>query len=140
MSPRKLDLKRSLKKTNNELAALNRELATQMIVLASETGETGPLLQAVQTLRSVEKLYSVDDSPRESAEVQQALGDTLLKVGRQKEDKQAIEHAVQAYRGAITMASLLGDDKMRAELKKNYGIARSLLGKGHKTYSLFKVA
>lgn len=140
MAPRKLDLKRRLKQTNNELATLNRELASKMIVLASETGETEPLLQAVKALRSVQTLYSVEDSPRENAEVQQALGDTLLKIGRQSEDKQALEHAVQAYRGAITMASLLGDDKMRAELKKNYGLARSLLGKDNKAFSLFKVA
>ena len=140
MAPRKLDLKRRLKQTNNELATLNRELASKMIVLASETGETEPLLQAVKALRSVQTLYSVEDSPRENAEVQQALGDTLLKIGRQREDKQALEHAVQAYRGAITMASLLGDDKMRAELKKNYGLARSLLGKDNKAFSLFKVA
>jgi len=82
MKPNKLDLKRSLKKTNNKLAKLNRELAEQMVLLASQTGDTGPLIQAVTALRSAQELYSIDNTPRENAEVQQALADTLLKLGR----------------------------------------------------------
>lgn len=140
MAPRKIDLKRSLKKTNNQLALLNRELAEQMILLASQTGQSEPLIQAVKAFRSVQELYSVDDSPRESAEVQKALGDTLLKIGQVSGDTLALEHAIQAYRGAITLASLIGDEKMRRVLKKNYGHARSLLGKDEKAHSLFKVA
>lgn len=135
-----LDLKRDLKKTNNALALLNRELAGQMVLLASQTGDTAPLIQAVAALRSVEKLYSIENTPRENAEVQQALADTLLTLGRANHDNEALEHAIEAYRGAITLASLLGDDVMRRDLKKNYAIARSLLGDQAKTQSLFKVA
>lgn len=136
----KLALKRDLKKTNNALAQLNRELAAQMVLLASQTGDTAPLIQAVSALRSAEKLYSIDSTPRENAEVQQALADTLLTIGRTNHDTEALQHAVEAYRGAITIASLLGDDEMRRDLKKNYSTARALLGNRTKTQSLFKVA
>lgn len=140
MTRKQLELKRSLKKTNNELAKLNLELAGQMVLLAAQTGDTEPLIQAVTTLRSAQELYSIESSPRESAEVQQALGDTLLKLGRANHDTEALNHAVEAYRGAITLASLLGDEKMRKDLKKNYGLARSLLGDRAKTQSLFSAA
>lgn len=140
MKKSKIDLKRSLKKTNNQLAQLNRELAGQMTLLASQTGDTAPLIQAVKSLRSAQELYSIDSSPRENAEVQQALGDTLLKLGRANHDTEALGNAVEAYRGAITIASLLGDEAMRKELKKNYGLARALLGDRAKTQSLFSAA
>lgn len=140
MSRKKLDLKRNLKKTNNELAKLNRELASQMVLLASQTGDTAPLIQAVKTLRSVQELYSIDSTPRENADVQQALGDTLLKLGRANNDTEALGHAVEAYRGAITIASLIGDETMRIDLKKNYGLAKALLGGRSKTQSLFTAA
>jgi len=140
MTRDKLDLKRDLKKTNNALALLNRELASQMVLLASQTGDAAPLIQAVNALRSAEKLYSVESMPRENAEVQQALADTLLTLGRANHDIVALEHAVVAYRGAITLASLLSDNVLRQDLKKNYGLAKSLLGNQAKTQSLFKVA
>jgi len=140
MKRNQLDLKRSLKKTNNKLAKLNRELASQMVLLASQTGDTQPLIQAVTALRNAQELYSIDNTPRENAEVQQALADTLLKLGRANHDIEALNHAVEAYRGAITIASLIGDEPMRKELKKNYGLARALLGDRAKTQSLFSAA
>jgi len=140
MAESKLNLKRDLKRTNNELANLNRELAAQMVLLASQTGDTAPLIQAVAALRSAEKLYSIENTPRENAEVQQALADTLLTLGRINHDTEALEHAAKAYRGAITLASLLGDDELRRDLKTNYGLAKSLLGNQIKAQSLFKVA
>lgn len=140
MKKNKLDLKRSLKKTNNKLARLNRELAGQMVLLASQTGDTQPLIQAVTALRNAQELYSIDNTPRENAEVQQSLADTLLKLGRANHDTEALSHAVEAYRGAITIASLIGDEAMRKELKKNYGLARALLGDRAKTQSLFSAA
>ena len=135
-----LDLKRDLKKTNNTLALLNRELAAQMVLLASQTGDSAPLIQAVTALRSAEQLYSIESTPRENAEVQQALADTLLTLGRTNDDQEALIHAIEAYRGAITLASLIGDNDMRRDLKQNYSTAKALLGDGAKTQSLFKVA
>lgn len=138
--PNEFDLKRELKSVTGEIATLNRELASQMILLAAQTGDTAPLIQAVDALRSAQELYSIETTPRENAEVQQALGDTLLKIGRAHDDPRALEHAIKAYRGAITIASMLGDETMRRALKKNYGLARNLLGNRMSDPSLKGVA
>jgi len=125
---KELDLKRDLKAVTNELAQLNRELANQTILLASQTGNTEPLIEAVEALRTARELYSVENAPRENAEVQQALADTLLTLAREKDDVKALMASIDAYRGAITLASMLGDEVMRQDLRKNYARARNLLG------------
>lgn len=125
---KELALKRDLKSVTQQLASLNRELASQTILLASQTGDTAPLIDAVTALRNARELYSIGSAPRANAEVQQALADTLLTLGRENGDKQALEASVEAYRGAITLASMLGDEGMRRALKKNYARACSLLG------------
>lgn len=109
---------------------LNRELAAQMILLASQTGDTKPLVQAVEALRAADEHYSADATPRENAEVRQALADTLLTLGRANGDFNALRHAVSAYRDAITLASMLGDQRLRKALKRNYALACNLLGQG----------
>lgn len=124
---KELDLKRDMRNVTRELAQLNRDLAEQMISLASQTGETEGLIQAVAALRAARGYYSADNAPRENAQVQQALADTLLKLGRESGDVEALSASVDAYRGAITLASMLGDDAMREDLKKNYARARRLL-------------
>jgi hypothetical protein len=48
------------------------------------------------------------------------IADTLLKVGRTYDDFDALEHAKIAYRDAITLASMLGDQVLRKSIKKNY--------------------
>lgn len=120
-------LKRDFNATTKELAVLNRELAAQMILLASQTGDTKPLVQAVTALRAADEHYSADATPRENAEVRQALADTLLTLGRANNDFGALRHAISAYRDAITLASLLGDQKLRKALKRNYSLANNLL-------------
>ena len=127
-SKSKFSLKREHQQVSRELAVLNRELATKMILLASQTGDTGPLINAVDALKRADQLFSAESTPRETAEVRQALADTLYTLGKAKDDVAALEHSIEAYRGAITLASLLGDNDMRARLKKNYGLARNLLG------------
>jgi len=124
----KFSLKREHQKVSRELAVLNRELATKMILLASQTGDTKPLISAVNALKKADQLFSAESTPRETAEVRQALADTLYTLGKAKDDVAALEHAIEAYRGAITLASMLGDNDMRSRLKKNYGLARNLLG------------
>lgn len=125
-----LRLRRDIKSTTRKLAVLNRELASQMILLASQTGDTRPLIQAVAVLHAADERFSADATPRENAEVRQALADTLLTIGRAKNDFNALRHAVSAYRDAITLASMLGDQKLRKSLKRNYALARNLLGQG----------
>ncbi|WP_409433477.1 hypothetical protein ACJ3XI_02935 [Litorimonas sp. RW-G-Af-16] len=133
-------LQEQLADTNSELGYLNRALAIQMISLATQTGETEPLSEAVTALRSAQAYYSFETCPREHAEIQQALADTLLLLGKANQDKAALEKAKQAYRGAITLASMLGDERMRADLRSNYKLTMTLLGQHTKTASLFKVA
>lgn len=123
-----LSLKRNLKQNTRDLAELNREMASQLIMLASQTGEVEPLKQAVDTLRKIDTLYSSETTPRETAEIRQTLADTLLTIGKATNEVETLEHAIAAYRDAITLASVIGDETMRKSLKRNYGLARSLLG------------
>jgi tetratricopeptide (TPR) repeat protein len=122
------NLRRNHRKATMDLANLNREMAVQMIVLASETGDTRPLIDAVKSLRTAEELYQQDTTPIENAEIHKKLGDVLLKVGKNEDDMEALDYAIIAYRGAITIASLLGAEALRAEARKNYAIARSCRG------------
>ena len=124
----KFMLKKEHNKNTQELAKLNRELAAQMILLASQTGDTEPLKQAVDALRAVDELYTAHTTPREKAEIRQTLADTLLTLGRANDDITALEHSIIAYRDAITLASMLGDQKLRKALKRNYNLAKNLLG------------
>lgn len=124
----KTRLKKDYKNTTRELAKLNRELAAQMILLASQTGDTAPLIHAVEALRAADELYSGDATPRENVEIRQAIADTLLTLGRANNDVKALENAIIAYRDAITLASLLGDQRLRKSLKRNYATTRNLLG------------
>ena len=47
-----LELRRDFKEATQELVVLNRELASQLILLSSQTGDPTPLIAAVNTLRS----------------------------------------------------------------------------------------
>ena len=135
-----LDLKREYKSVTGKLALLNRELAENMISLAEQTGETRPLIQALNALHSARQTFTIESTPRENAEIQQLMANTLLKIGRQTDDVRCLEHAIKAYRGAITLASMLGDDTMRRELKRDYSLARNLIGQRGSNQSLLGVA
>jgi hypothetical protein len=122
----KLAMKRRLKNVTQDLAELNLELASQMVLLASQTGDTDPLIQAVKALRQAEDIYTLQSMPQGNLEVQQALGDTLLTLGRAQNDIKALMSAADAYRAAITLASMVGDHKLRRALKRNLGHADAL--------------
>lgn len=119
-------MKRKLKTVTQDLAALNQELASQMVLLASQTGDVAPLIQAVKALRKAEDIYTLQSMPRENLEVQKALGDTLLTLGRAQDDIEALTSAIESYRAAITLASMLGDETIRRILKQNLGHAKNL--------------
>ncbi len=123
---KKLDLKRDYKKATRQLADLNRDLAAKMILLASQTGDTSPLIQAVDALQKADELFSVDSTPREIAEIRQALAETLFTLGKAQDDPDAIAKSLDAYRSAITLASLISDDDMRTKLKRNYAKAKKM--------------
>lgn len=134
------NLNRELSSVNSKLGGLNRELAAKMIQLAAQTGDTSSLIEAVQALRKAKTYYQVETAPRDSLDVQHALADTLLCLGRQTNDKMALNNALEAYRSAITLASLIGDEDLRADLKSNYTLTQGLLGEAERTPSLFNVA
>ena len=116
-----------LVRITHQLATLNRELASQLVLLSSQTGDTAPLVNAVRALRKVQAHYSAEQAPRENAEVHEALADTLVKLGRAGHDAQALEHAVLSYRSAITLASLIGEDGWRRSLRRKYADAQAAL-------------
>ncbi len=131
-------LRRAHQNATAELAQLNREMALRMIALAHETGEVRPLIDAVKALRSSEELFSQDTAQIDSARIQKKLGDVLLNVGKNENDIAAIEAAISAYRGAITIASMLGAQNLRREARKSHALALNYIGKGDRsqTFSL----
>lgn len=120
-------LEARLGRVTQQLASLNRELAGQMVLLADQTGDTRPLLGAVQALRRVKDSYSRDHAPRETAEVNAELADALFALGRSNDDVEALEHSVEAYRAAITLSSLLGDEGWRRDLRRRHDTAEAAL-------------
>lgn len=135
-----LKMRRDLREAQTAIAILNRELAAKMISLASKTGNTRPLIEAVQSLSKTNQLYTQTETPKSHAEIQKALGDTLFKLARAEEDKVALDHAIIAYRGAITVASLLGETKLRNAAKKNCALAMNLRGYQPDTVSAYSAA
>lgn len=122
-----LKLRRELSETNEALAILNRELVGKMIALAATTGDAAPLIEAVQNMSRTENLYTPSNTNIAHAEIQKALGDTLFKLARKENDPASLEYAIKAYRGAITLASMLGETKLRSAAKKNCLLAENLL-------------
>ena len=60
--------------------------------------------------------------------------------GRKTGDREALGSARDAYRGSITLASLLSDEKLREELRLSYREVLDLLGEGKKPTPLFRTA
>ena len=136
----KADLQIALARTDAQLGKLNWELAVELTRLAEATNDPAPLMQAVSALRSAVRYYSFEDAPREHAVIQQGIADTLLSLGRRTGDRTALEAARDAYRGAITLASLLSDDRLREDLRVNYKLTLTLLGDRPRNQSLFSAA
>ena len=121
------DLGQRLSTVTRELAGLNRELASQMVLLASQTDDPEPLIGAVEALRKVQAYVETQDDPRDAGEVHRALADTLFALGRANTDADALASAVASYRAAITMASLIGDDDWRHAIRADYNACRAAL-------------
>lgn len=134
----KLDAK--LANTDARLALMNAQLAAQMVQLAGQTDDLAPLKQAEEALSSARNYYTYENTPVEIGMVQVALGDMFLKLGRLHSDKAAYASAKKAYRAAITLASMHGDDSQREDLRVKVKMADSLLGQRPKTPSLFRAA
>lgn len=142
MPNNKFLLRQQDKTVVKELAELNREMALRMIMLACETGDVEPLIDAVQAMQATEELYTQNTTPIENAHIQKKLGDVLLSVGKNEVDIRALEHAILAYRSAITIASMLGANDLRAEVRASYKLALKYAGQeeGSPTLSLMGAA
>lgn len=124
----KFFLRQQQKQNSDQLEKLNREMALKLIMLASETGDIEPLIEAVIALRSTEELYNLNSAPIDNAKIQKKLGDVLFSVGKNEVNMRALEHAIIAYRGAITIASLVGAEGLRAEVREKYQLALKYTG------------
>jgi len=137
---RKETLEAKLANTDARLALMKAQMAAQMVKLAGQTHDLAPLQQAEEALSSARNYYTFETTPVEIGMVQVALGDMLVKLGREKSNKPAIARAKTAYRAAITLASLHGDDEQREDLRAKIKIVESLLGHRIQTQPLFRVA
>lgn len=133
-------LETKLANTDARLALMNVQLAAQMVKLAEQTTDLAPLKQAEEALSAARNYYTFENTPVEVGMVQAALGDMLLKLGRAHSDKAAIARAKTAFRAAITLASLHGDETERKALRSKVKTIESLLGQRPKTPSLFHAA
>ena len=134
------DLEIEKRKLDQELGQLNWDLAQELTQLAARSNDPAPLMQAVNALRSAKRYYTFENAPLEHALIQQAIADCLLTLGRRTGDKEALKTARDAYRGAITLASLLSDDSLREDLRQNYKLTQTLLGVRPPVRSLFTAA
>lgn len=134
------DLQIQLKDTDRELGQLNWDLAHELVTLADQTKDPAPLFQAVEALRSATRYFTFEDAPRDHAMIQKAIADTLLKLGQTTGDREALTTARDAYRCAITLASLLSDEELRDSLRVSYKATLDLLGYRPTKPSLFRVA
>ena len=126
--------------TDARLALTKAELAAQKIKLAGQTSDIAPLQEANVALKDARDFFGLRHAPIEICLVQMALGDMLLKLGREQSNKTIISQAKMAYRPAITMASLQGDEALRKDLRAKVKLVEKLLGDGPKTPSLFRAA
>lgn len=136
----KTHLETKLADTDARLALMNAQMAAEMVRLAGQTNDLAPLAQAEEALSSARNYYTFETTPVEVGLVQSALGDMLLKLGRAKSDKTAMARARKAYRTAITLASMHGDDERREDLRGKVKLTESLMGQRPETPSLFRVA
>ncbi|WP_156811838.1 hypothetical protein [Robiginitomaculum antarcticum] len=125
-TPRPIDP--DLARADAALAGLNAEMAARLISLASKTGQIEPLIEAVEAMSKANALFTHSSITEDHVRIQKALGDTLLKIGRKENDRRALEASIPAYRGAITVASMLGSSQLRSSSKKNLALAHNLLG------------
>jgi hypothetical protein len=134
------DLQIELRETDRQLGRLNWELASELITLAEQSDDPSALIEAVDALRSATRYYTFEDAPREHAQIQKGIADTLLMLGQKTGDREALGSARDAYRGAITLASLLSDEQLRNELRLSYKTVLDLLGEQKRVKPIFRVA
>jgi len=137
---KRANLSSQLHETNSDIAQAKFELVRQFITLARQENEAKHLDEALGVLSGMNKSHSMESTMRSHVELQSAVAETFLDIGREEKNRLTLEKAKHAYRAAITLASILGDDSLRENLRQNYRITLSLLGDKPQSPSLFKVA
>ena len=134
------DLSAELRSTNSEIAQAKFELVRGYISLARQENNAAHLDDALGVLSDMNKTHSIESAMRVHVELQSEVAETFLRIGREKSNRLTLEKAKHAYRAAITLASITGDDRLRENLRQNYRMTLSLLGDKPQSPSLFKVA
>jgi len=129
-----------IEKTDERMALTKVETAAKMIKSAEQNSDAAPLNEASQALKIARDFFGLENTPIEICMVQVALGDMFFKLGREESNKAIIAQAKTAYRTAITMASVQGDEALRMDLRAKVKLVESLLGQSPKTSSLFHAA
>lgn len=133
-------LKAQIAIADARLALTKAEIAAQLIKLAGQTSDVALLKEADESLTIAREFFGFENAPIEICLVQVALGDMFFTLGRKASDRGVMIQAKAAYRTAITMASLQGDEALRTDLRAKVKLVDSLLGQGPKTPSLFRAA
>jgi len=139
-SQKRHDLSSQLSATNSDIVETRFELVRKYIALARAENDAAHLDDALGVLSDMNKSHSMESALRVHVELQSQVAETFLRIGRSKSNRLTLEKAKHAYRAAITLASITGDDPVRENLRQNYRITLSLLGDKPQSPSLFKVA
>ena len=136
----KANLSAQLQETNDDLVQVKTDLVRQYITLATHEVDAAHLNAALDVLSAINKSHSLDSIALAHVELQSEVALAFLYIGRKTNNKLTLEKAKHAFRAAITLASITGNDKLREELRQNYRLTLSLLGDKPQSPSLFKVA
>jgi len=139
-SLKRAKLSEQLQATHVEITQVKFDLVREYITLARQENDAVHLDEALHVLSTMNKYFSLESTVLEHVELQSAVAEAFLRIGRKTENRLTLEKAKHAYRAAITLASITGDDRLREELRQNYRITLSLLGDKPQSPSLFKVA
>ena len=139
-SLKRAKLSEQLQATHVEITQVKFDLVREYITLARQENDAVHLDEALHVLSTMNKYFSLESTVLEHVELQSAVAEAFLRIARKTENRLTLEKAKHAYRAAITLASITGDDRLREELRQNYRITLSLLGDKPQSPSLFKVA
>lgn len=139
-SQNRAKLAEQLHDTTSEIVRTKFELVREYVSLADMETSASHLDAALDVLSSLNATTLMENALSEYVEVQSHVAAGFLRIGRKTKNRLTLEKAKHAYRGAITLASVLGDDDMRQALRQNYRTTLSLLGDKPQNPSLFKVA
>ncbi|MEP1230006.1 MAG: hypothetical protein ABJG88_04970 [Litorimonas sp.] len=133
-------LSKDLKATYMEINQAKFDLVREYVSLAEKENQAEHLDAALGVLSAMNKSFSMESAMAEHVELQSSVAEMYMRLGRTANNRLTLEKAKHAYRAAITLASVTGDEALREELRQNYRITLSLLGDKPQSPSLFKVA